>query len=533
MTAHEAARLIRNGSCVISCGLDANMRCSIFYWAIREEFERRHHPCNLTWIGIGGMGGRGRAPGTVEEVGLKGLVTRYIGGHLETSKSLLALAQAGHCELQTLPQGVLALAIEAQGRGDDSLLSRVGIGSFVDPRVGTGTAVGPGACLVTVEGDQLRYRIPKIDVALFIAPAADAEGNIYMTNASTLTESLEGARAARKNGGKVLVSVAEIIPKDASRIFLPASEVDAVVVHPWNEQTGAVPQRQFRPMFVPGYQVDVAESVEELKFINNLLGITPRRTAVDHALARQAATLFTRWARPGAAVNIGVGLPEEVCRLISESALFKDVTFLLETGVFGGLPAPGVFFGTAIQPQRSITSAEIFHYMEEHLDVTVLGMLQADEHGNVNVSKRGSGPMNYVGPGGFIDLTTAAKTVLFVGSWMAGARMSVEGGKWRLVKPGRPKFIKAVDEVTFCGSEAVKRGQHVFYVTNVGTFQLTARGMELIEVVPGVDIERDILNGCPMQVVVPERPALVERSTLTGEQFALAWRSPVTPARSA
>lgn len=526
MTAHEAAALLRDSSCVISAGLASNMRCSILYWAVREQFEKTGHPRDLTWIAVGGMGGRGRLPGTVEEVGCDGLVTRFLSGHLETVKSVLALADAGRCELHTLPQGVLARAIEAQAAGQADLLSRVGVGTFVDPRVGTGSLVaGKGPGLVTAEGDQLRYRVPRVDAALFLATAADAEGNLYMDHASALTEAREGARAARANGGRVIASVAELVPKDEARIFLPASAVDAIVVYPWNEQTGAVQQRDWWPMFVPGQEVDVREAREQLAFVNQVMGITPRRGPVDAALARQAAALFARCARPGAWVNVGVGLPEEVCRLVHEGGLLEDVKFMLETGAFGGLPAPGIYFGAAIRPERFLTSAEIFRAMEERLDVTVLGLLQADGEGNVNVSKRGPRALDAVGPGGFIDLSDAAKTVIFVGSWMAGGRLSVEGGRLRILQPGRHKFMTQVDEVTFNGAEALRRGKQVYYATNVGTFRLTARGMELIEVMPGVDVERDILVGCPMPVVLPEHGPvpLIDAAIVTGQGFRLAW----------
>lgn len=186
----------------------------------------------------------------------------------------------------------------------------------------------------------------------------------------------------------------------------------------------------------------------------------------------------------------------------------------------------GVFFGASINPEKLLSSAQMFHLIYEKLDTTLLGLLQVDSKGNVNVSKRGEGPINYVGPGGFTDMTVAAKTILFIGSWMMGAHMEVHDGKITMVKPGTPKFVDKVDEITFSGPEALKHGKNVYYCTNVGVFQLTERGMELIEVMPGIDIQKDIINGCSMKTVPPEEGkfSVVSESIVTGKDFKLHWR---------
>jgi propionate CoA-transferase len=296
-----------------------------------------------------------------------------------------------------------------------------------------------------------------------------------------------------------------------------------VVVNPGNEQTTSWPQLHPLAALVPGAPVDVGQAAEELEYVNHLLGITPRRGPVEEALARQAATVFARVAAPGAHVNIGIGLPEEVGRLIHRGGLFDDVIFLVETGVFGGLPVPGVFFGAAIRPRRLLSSVQMFRFMERHLDVAVLGFLQVGKGGDVNVSRRGPRAADFVGPGGFIDVSSAARTVIFVGASMAGARVVLEGGRLRVLRPGTPKLVERVDEITFRGAEALRRGQQVWYVITEGTLHLTPRGLELMEVVPGADVEA--LLRSPAGVVLPEggAPAEVSRAVLTGEGFRLAW----------
>ncbi len=528
-TAHEAVKLIRDGSTVLSSGMAGNARCSIFFWALREVYEQTAHPRQLTWITVGAQGSRGKAPGTMEEMALPGLVTRWIGGHLETVKAFLKIADEGHCELHTMPQGIETLLCAAQAEGKDSLLSEVGLGTRLDPRVGLGTPVLPGPVsenFVRLEGDRLRYHLPPIDYSLFVVPYADAEGNLYLQNAALQTEAWEASRAARRNGGQVIASVSAIVPQDPAKIWMPADMVDVIVVNPASEQTGSVPQYRYWPMFTLNAGVDVKDAVDQLRFINEILKITPHRGSSEQAVGRLAASLFMDVAHRGSLVNIGVGLPEEVCRLIYEGGLHDEVTFFTETGVVGGLPTPGIFFGAAINPKEILTSTEVFRRAQRDLDVTVLGMLQADSAGNINVAKRGEGAINYVGAGGLPDLTHAAKNVIFVGSWMAHAKFEVVGGQVRIARAGTHKFVDQVDEINFSGARALERGQNIHYVTNVGVFHLTKRGMELAQVMPGIDIERDILHGCPMKVVLPPGGAVpvVPEPIVTGRNFRLQWK---------
>lgn len=525
-SARDAAARIPDGAVCMSSGMAGNARCSIFYWAIRDRFLGGGHPRDLTWISVGAHGSRGRVPGTVEELALPGLITRYVAGHAETKKAILKLVAKGMMELHTMPQGQMAFCLEAQARGEDSVVGQAGVGTFLDPRVGTGSIVAGSARegLIDAVDGGLRYRLPRVMVSLANVPYADDEGNLYMHHASTLTETVECARAARANGGIAMATVSGIIPKDPSRITLRADEVDLIVVNPWSEQTGSVPQSRYWKHLTPESDLPVLEAVQRLRFICDVMRITPKRTPVDKALARLAAVAYTRMSRRGAMVNIGVGLPEEVCRVVFEAGLARDLTFMTETGVIGGLPAPGIFFGAAANPERLVTSAEGFHLCYRQLDTTILGVLEADEEGNVNVSKRGDGALNYVGPGGLPDMTTAARNVLFVGSWMSGGCIEVRNGQVRILKPGRPKFVRRVDEVTFSGREALAAGKDVLFATNVGVFRLTERGMVLVEVMPGIDVRRDVLDVSPMKIVIPEGgPAVADRAVVTGEGFRLAW----------
>lgn len=528
MSAREAVGLIRDGDVIATSGIAGNQRVAIMYWAIRELFDETKHPANLTLTCTGGQGGRGKVPGSMEELGVEGLCVRHVAGHQETFKSILRLGAKGKCEVQCLPQGVVAFLIEAQGRGEDSILTSTGVGTFVDPRVGPGSHIfDPNAeQLVTVEGDQLRYRMPKITVAMFGAPAADRDGNVYLRNASILGETLDIVRAARRNGGKVIVNVGRLVDKPEGEPVIPASEVDAIVLDPRCEQAVSIKHKHYWPMLTTHSDVPIDTAIERLRYVNTFLGITPRRTAIDDALARLAAVVFSENVKQGSYVNIGTGLPEEACRMLYEAGLLKEVTVFTESGVIGGLPAPGVFFGASACPKQMVTSPEIFRLCASKLDVTMLGVLEADSEGNVNVSKRGKDPSNYVGPGGFIDITTGAKMVVFVTTWMARSETVIENGKIVIKKPGPAKFVEKVSEITFSGKQALKAGKKVFYVSTVGVFQLTEKGMELIRVMPGVDIQRDILSASPMKIVLPEsgQVPVVDENVVTGKEFKLRYK---------
>jgi propionate CoA-transferase len=519
--------MIPDHACVISCGISGNARCSIFFWALRERYEQSGNPLNLTWISVGGQGGRGRAPGTVEEVGLDGLVTTYIAGHTETAKSMLRLADAQRLELHTLPQGEMTRIIEAQGRGVNNVRSRTGIGSFLDPRVGRGSPVTPNSTrqFAQADGDEIIYTLPTIDVALFSAPYADRDGNIYFHNAATITENIEAARAARRNGGLTMAAVCGLIDRDDSSIGLPAVDVDVVVINPRNEQTGSVPQRRHWPMFSVGASVDEHEAAQRLRFINQTLGITPRRSPLDYALARLGALTFTENVAAGATVNIGVGLAEEVCRVLYDSRVHEQITFTTESGPYGGLPAPGIFFGAAINPLRLESSAWMFNHYRDHLDAAMLGYLQLDSAGNINLSNRGPRMLDYVGPGGAPSIIESAKTVMFIGKWMMGAKVAIEGDRLRLEQPGKPKLVQQVDEVTFNGGIGLARGKKIFYVTDLAVLELCDAGLTLRSVMPGIDIHRDLLANTQARIVVPDNPApqTVPAAVVTGRDFHLTW----------
>ncbi len=523
ITARQAAALIPDGACLFSSGIGGNARCSIFFFAIRHRFKTRGRPRKLTWINGGAQGSRGRVPGTVEDLGVPGLMDTYIAAHLETAKAQLRLAQAGQLALYTLPQGIIALLLNEQAKGRPWLHSKVGLGTFLDPAAGGGSGVVPSGPerFIASDGQILSYTMPQPDFALFNAPYADAEGNIYFHHAATLTENIPSICSVRRHHGQVLATVAAIIPKDADRISVPARFVDHIVVNPYSEQTASVLQRRYWPVFTPESTEAIRPAIERLKFINTFLKITPVRTEIGNLMARLGASLFLQNVPNGGTINIGVGFPEEVARIVVEHDLVKDYTFTTEAGSYGGLPTPGIFFGAAIRPEHLESSTAMFERYHRHLDMAVLGFLQVDSQGNVNVSKRGPSVTDYVGPGGLPDIIHGARRIIFIGAWMHGAEFSLQNDRVRLQKPGIPKFVPQVDEVTFNGQVALQNGKKVFYVTTVGFFQLTPHGLQLMARFPGIDIERDILQQTKARIYLPpgETVPVVHPKIMTAKAF--------------
>lgn len=530
-SARDAVDRIPDGAVVAVSGLGVQQRASVLFAALRERFEETGRPRRLTLVNVGGHGGRGLLPGTLDELARPGLVARLVTSHFETLPGFLALAAAGRCELQCLPLGVIAQLYDAQRRGLGSLLSEVGLGTFIDPRAGRGSPVQGGrrAQLVRVEAGALRYELPRVDVALFNLPAADRKGNLYAAHCATIGDSYEIAHAAKRNGGLVIANVGRLAEPGRERAFLPARKIDAIVFEPDAEQTPGYFHRDPWSAVTTRSRVPIRAALEQARvasFVAGLGGGVARRSAADEVLFRLAAWTLAGQVRKGARIAIGAGLPEEIARVVFASGRLGDVTFLVESGAVGGLPGSGAYFGAAFSPREIVSTARLFALCRRRLDAACLGALQVDGEGNVNVSRRGRGVRRYAGPGGFMDFTAAARTLVFVSGWMRSGALAVAGDALRVRTRGLPKFVERVGEVTLHGQRALEAGKRIFYVTPVGVFRLTGRGIELASVVPGIDVRRDILGVTPIKLVLPPSGDVPEvpRSVVSGAGFRLpAW----------
>ncbi|MBS0618236.1 MAG: hypothetical protein JSR44_08615 [Spirochaetes bacterium] len=503
VSARQAAKLIKPNQTILSTGFGGIARPSLFYIALATQAKKTLRPLKLTWVTVTAAGARGQAPGSIEELAHPGIIARYISAHIETVPTFITLAKTGKMVIHTLPQGVLTELVAAQTRGEKNVITTTGLGTFLDTEAphGKGSlAFGDEPSLAERTADAIRYTIPTLDVVVITAAFADTDGNLYADGFAALSEIVDAAAAARQNGGKVIAVVQAVRESAGLKKILAADQVDHIVVHPQYEQLGGLALEHAWNIFLPpntsATNAAKKQAYAALRFVNTVAGITAKRNAISAILARVAACLVSENIKKGDVVNLGVGLPEEVGGIFCDAGLDSEVTFSVESGALGGAPAPGIFFGSAIYPERLESSYETFQRYKKELAVTVLGFLQIDAAGNVNVSKRGETAEGTIGPGGFIDICEGARTIIFVGSYMARGNTVVADERVTIATHGIPKLVPVLDEITFNARRALEKGKRVFYATDFGVMRLTEEGLELIQIFQGIDVrevERTLL----------------------------------------
>ena len=482
ITACEVGRLIADGATVYCTGMGLAGFAEEAAVAIKESFLASGRPRNLTLYHSTGVG-NGKDRG-MHHFAHEGLLKRLVGGHFGVGgPELMRLIMDNKVEAYNLPQGVLVLLPRQIAGRRPGFISKVGLDTFVDPRI-EGAKVNAAARedlveVIQLAGEEwLHYKAPKVDVALLRGSVADEHGNVTMEREGVLLEALSIAQAARASGGIVIVQVEHIVKSGTlhpKAVKIPGILVDYLLV--------GRPEYHMQTMgtyFNPAYAGDLKVPTGSLP----ALPLDERKL-----IARRAAMEL----KPGAVVNLGIGMPEGVAAVAAEEKIEHLMALTLETGPIGGVPASGLDFGHASNAEAVVEQAAQFDFYDGGgIDVAFLGLAQTDRHGNVNVSKFSGRP---VGCGGFINITQNAKKVVFCGTFTAGGlEIAVADGRLSIVSEGRSrKFLDHVEQVTFSGHYAAGIAQPVLYVTERAVFKLTGDGLELIEVAPGIDIERDIL----------------------------------------
>ena len=397
-----------------------------------------------------------------------------------------------------IPMGVLVNLFRTTAGGSPGLLTKVGLGTFCDPRQDgccgndLARARGPIVELMTIDGEEyLLYKSYKPDVCFIRGTYADEDGNVSVEGEVLIGAELEMAAATHNKGGVVIAQVGRMVRRGSiplKDVRIHGKLVDYVVV-------AKKPENQTQSFLTDDYRPELTGQVRSVLAAREPLKLDERKV-----IARRGAMEL----EPGAVVNFGVGMPTGIASVAAEEGILESITTTVESGHIGGVVLDGIFFpGTenaeAIYSQPDLTNM----YDGGLLDMAFLGAAEIDERGNVNVSKYAG---RSGGPGGFIDITQNAKKVYFIEIFTAGKpkpEFAVADGELKINRDGDSlKFVKEVQQITFSGEQALKNGQEVTYISERAVFRLTPGGLELTEIAPGVDLEKHVLGKMAFRPII-------------------------------
>lgn len=480
--AKAVAGLIPDGSTIWLGGLAMMGFAEELAKAIEASFLATGKPRNLTTWASGAIGNA--KDGGMVHFAHPGMLKRMIAGHYgQCGAALMKMVMGGEIEAYNFPQGSLANLPQHVAARTPGLLTKVGLGTFIDPRLEGGkmnaaTTESLNQVVQFAGEEWLFYPAPKINVALIRGTYADENGNISLDKEGVLLETLSVAQAVKACGGVVIAQVERIVTNGSlhpKSVKIPGMVVDHLVLsQPANHMQTITTQ------YNPALSGDIRVPVHALQ---------PLPLDARKVIARRAAAELIR----GAVVNLGIGVPAGVSAVANEEGLGDAFQLSVESGVNGGVPQMGGDFALALNAESVIEQPLQFNFYDGGgIDVSCLGLAQADAGGNVNVSKFSGRP---VGCGGFVNITQSAKKLVFCGTFTAdGLELEIGNGRLKIVKEGAvKKFVSQVEQVTFDGRGSVARAQQVLFVTERAVFHLTAEGLELTELAPGIDLQRDVL----------------------------------------
>ena len=500
LSARNAAALIHDGD-TVSISSSSALGCpDEVLCGIEERFGEGAGPFELTVVMPIAAGDMYGVAG-VDRLAAPGLISRVIAGSLPSGPSsaeppaIWRLIENDAIEAYNLPSGVLFQMHRAGASGQPGVFTHVGLDTFIDPRH-CGGRMNSRTKDDIVEVTDLRDKewlfFPAVvpDVAIVRATTADENGNLTFEDEGSTLGALDLAYAAHNNGGVVIAQVKRVAtagslpPQD---VRLPGILVDAIVVAPDQWQTTQTP-------YDPALSGQLRQP---------LTVIQPAEWSIDKVIARRAATELAA----GDVVNLGFGISALVPRILVEEGCGEAVTWVIEQGAVGGVPLTGFAFGCALNADALLPSVDQFTLLQGGgFDHAFLSFLEVDQFGNVNVHHLPSRRHVTAGVGGFADITSRARSIVFSGAFTAGGRdVAVEDGRVVVRREGRmPKFVEQVSGVTFSGRRALAQGQRVLYITERCVMELREQGMTVTEVAPGINLERDVLAQAMFPLIVAD-----------------------------
>ena len=480
ITADQAAQIVQDGDAVLISGSGGGHSVpEALLAAVGKRFLQEKKPLGLTSISVVGVGDRAELGAS--HLAKEGLLKRAITSALVDSPGLVTLAAQDKIHAYTFPQGVLSQLMRDMAAGRPGLLSKTGLNTFVDPRQ-QGARQSPSTPpdfveLMTIAGEEWLFFKPlPLNVAFLRGTTADEDGNITMEQEAVFGEMLAMAQATRRAGGVVIVQVKRVARRGTlpgKLVKIPGILVDFVVVDPGQRQTYATD-------YDPSYSGELRIPLDQIR----PLPMGPRKVIVR----RGAMELY-----PGAIVNLGAGVSTGLSTVAAEEGLLDAVVLTNEQGFIGGAPITGRDSGGAQNFAALVDQPYQFDFYDGGgLDVAYLSFAEVDSQGNVNISRFGD---KIIGVGGFINISANARCVVFGGTLTAGGLdVAWENGKTVIRAEGRnQKFVPKLEQVCYSAKMARERGQTALFVTERAVFRLGGQGLELVEIAPGLDAERDVI----------------------------------------
>lgn len=512
VTRREAAALINDGITLGVGGFGAHSAPDELLKGIEERYTDEGHPRGLTVFSGICTGNNKFDDIGHNRLGAEGLIDTLIAGHYKNSAQMDKLVSENKIAGYALPLGVVVNLLRASAAKRPGVLTRVGVHTYVDPRV-EGCAVNERArarnrelvSVMQIDGrDCLFYRSVPLDACVIRGTYADTDGNISLAHEDIQETQFQMAAAVHNNGGIVIVQVEAVLERGsipAREVVINHSLVDYVVVSsPENHRQNYAVDR-----YHPEYTGEIRIPAGDIPAMPlNMRKVIARRAAME--------------LKKGSVINLGIGIPSGIGSVANEEGVADQMLLSLESGPLGGVPTEGVGFGCATNPENIYAIANNFDFYDGGgLDAAFLGLAQVDENGNVNVSRFGK---SCAGPGGFINITQSTKNVCFMGGFTATKpTLEIENGGLKIVEEGKGvKFVKRVEQVTFSADYARETGQKILYITERAVFSLAEKGIELIEVASGVDVQRDILDKMDfVPQISPELRTMDERIFNSGK----------------